>query len=136
MYEERLGTDWGDLSDDEALFRMFALGVATELGHPNPGEYDRLRRVANTSYGRSVLELSFQEGRQRASDDRGDYDGDGAVWDHLVEDEREVSSPSSDVGEYSGIDALPEAVVRAPFLELSRDDLERLRLPDLLRREG
>jgi len=135
MYEERLGTDWEDLSDDEALFRMFALGVATELGHPNPEEYDRLRRVANSSYGRSVLELSFQEGRQRASDDRPDYDGDGAVWEHLIENEDDVTAHTSDVGEYSGIDDLPDAVVRAPFLELSRDDLERLRLPELLRRE-
>jgi len=135
MYEERFGTDWADLTDDEALLRMFALGVATELGHPNPDEYERLRRVANSSYGRSVLELSFQEGRQRASDDRAEFESDGAVWDHLVEDETEVSSPASDVGDRSGIESLPEAVVRAPFLELGRDELERLRLPELLRRE-
>jgi len=135
MYEERFGTDWDDLTDDEALFRMFALGVATELGHPNPDEYERLRRVANSSYGRSVLELSFQEGRQRASADRADFEEDSAVWDHLVEDENEVSTPDSDVGDHSGIDDLPAAVVRAPFLELGRDELERLRLPKLLRRE-
>ena len=135
MYDQTLGTDWGSLTDDEALFRMFALGVSTSLGHPNGTEYDRLRGQASTAYGRSVLELSFEEGRSRGKRDRRERDTDD-IWQALVEEQD--AAPRTERRDWPSRAApsgMAEAVVRAPFLELSRDDLGRLRLPELLRRE-
>lgn len=135
-YERTLGTDWSTLSDDEALYRMYALGVATALGHPNDEEFDRLSAQAVTPYGRSVLELSFEEGRSKAKREAHDGDTDTEVWDSLVEDE-EAEAGNTPVGHdrdpRPGPTTLPEAVVRASFLDLGTDDLDRLRIPEFLR---
>jgi hypothetical protein len=137
-YERTLGTDWSRLSDDETLYRMYALGVATALGYPNDEEFERLSSQAATPYGRSVLELSFEEGRTRAKRNRHDDDSDSEVWNSLVDDEDTESRSAPvkrDPEPKPSPTALPEAVVRAPFLDLTTDDLDRLRIPEFLRGE-
>ena len=80
MYENAFGFDWTRLSEDEALKRMYALGVAAVLGERHPDEYRRIMQQADTAYRRSVLELSFKEGQQRAKNNRREFADHEAVW--------------------------------------------------------
>ena len=139
MYEDTFDTDWETLSSDGALRRMYALGVAASLGHPDDDEYRRIRGLADSPYARNVLELAFEEGRQRGRRNRRELGGDGDVddvWETLVSD-RGSAPPSSrtttDADRSTG--GVPDAVTRDRLLELSGDDLERVRLPDLLLRD-
>ena len=74
MYEEAFGFEWDHLSEEDALRRMYALGVAAVLDERHPDEYRRIMRQASTAYRRSVLELSFKEGQQHAKDNRREFD--------------------------------------------------------------
>jgi hypothetical protein len=137
MYAETFGFDWTRLSEEEALKRMYALGVAAVLGERHPDEYRRIMRQASTAYRRSVLELSFKEGQQRAKKNETEFDGRERVWDTLVET-TDVTPPSSardDVDGRQPKGSVPTAVSRVPVLEREIDDLERVRLPELLRRD-
>ncbi|WP_142858495.1 hypothetical protein [Salinigranum halophilum] len=138
MYEEAFGFDWQRLSEEEALKRMYALGVAAMLDERHPDEYTRIIRQASTAYQRSVLELSFKEGQQRAKTNRREFDEHRAVWDALVEREGATPPPSSreDVDERTPKGSVPEAVTRAELLERDVDELERVRLPKLLQRDS
>ncbi|ESP89571.1 hypothetical protein [Candidatus Halobonum tyrrellensis] len=84
MYEERLGTDWTDISDDEAIDRAFALGVAAAFGHEDRVEFDRLRTALDTAYDRSIIDLAYEEGRGKAEGLRRDADSETDIWEHLV----------------------------------------------------
>ncbi|AUV84036.1 hypothetical protein C2R22_17020 [Salinigranum rubrum] len=138
MYEEAFGFDWKRLSEEEALKRMYALGVAAVLGERHPDEYTRIMRQASTAYRRSVLELSFKEGQQRAKNNRREFDGSQEVWDALVDTEGATPPPSprDDVDDRKPKGSVPDAVTRAGLLEYDVDDLERVRLPKLLRRDS
>ncbi len=138
MYEEAFGFDWKRLSEEEALKRMYALGVAAVLGERHPEEYTRIMRQASTAYRRSVLELSFKEGQQRAKNNRREFDGSRDVWDALVDTEGTTppSSARDDVDERKPKGSVPDVVTRAELLEYNADDLERVRLPKLLRRDS
>ncbi|KAB1193325.1 hypothetical protein GJR96_07655 [Haloferax sp. MBLA0076] len=138
MYERAFGTDWRTISDEEAIRRMYALGVSTALGAPNPSEFERIRRQASTAYGRSVLQLSFEEGKQRVARNRGEYDTKQELWDALVDEETTPKTTGrADVAMRKPTDkqGVPEAVGRVDVLDLQSDDFARLRLPDFLRRE-
>jgi hypothetical protein len=137
MYDEGFGFDWTRLSEEEALKRMYALGVAAVLGERHPDEYTRIMRQASTAYRRSVLELSFKEGQQRAKNNRREFEAREDVWDALV-DTTPVAGPSSsrdDADDRRPKGGAPGAVTRANLLEYDFDDLERVRLPELLRRD-
>lgn len=130
MYESEFGTDWDDLDKEGALERAFALGVARELGDPNPEEYERLRETAETTYRRSLIELSYDEGRRKAAD-RTATD-DESVWEELVgSPETEVDAPE-DADDRSG--GPPGMTSRPEPSALPSDSLDRLRLPPFLRR--
>ena len=135
MYDETFGTDWETLSADDALRRMYALGVAASLGHPDDAEYRRIRAQADSAYARNVLELAFEEGKQRGRRNRRELDDDD-VWEALVTDSESppASSRQTADGRRPKGD-VPDAVTRSSLLELDGDDLERLRLPDLLVRD-
>jgi hypothetical protein len=138
MYDETFGFDWTTLSEEEALRRMYALGVAAVLGDRHPDEYTRIMRQASTAYRRSVLELSFKEGQQRAKNNRGEFEATDEAWNTLVE-EPSATPPSSaraDVDDRQPKGSVPPSVTRASLLEYQYDDLERVRLPELLRRDG
>jgi hypothetical protein len=129
MYERAFDTDWESLSGGEAIRRMYALGIAAKLGYDHPMERRRIRDLASTAYERSVLELAFEEGKQELAEVRPRHDSDEAAWSELVED-----SPSSSPVDRPGADT-PGAVDRPTLLDgFEAEDLERLRLPSLLRR--
>jgi hypothetical protein len=135
MYERSFGSDWQSLSEQEALRRMYALGVATALGHEVPGEFDRLRAQGSTPYARSVLELAFDEGKVRASGIRTEYDDAEDAWEQLVEESTPPTASRSGDLEDRSRPTTTERLARTSVLELSRDELKRLRLPDLLQRD-
>lgn len=138
MYERAFGTDWRTISDEEAIRRMYALGVSTALGAPNRSEFERIRRHASTAYGRSVLQLSFEEGKQRVARNSGEYDSKQDLWEALVDEETTPSTTGrADVEMRKPTDnqGVPEAVGRTGVLDIDRDDFAKLRLPEFLRRE-
>ena len=95
MYDDTFGTDWNQLGRDEAIRRAFALGVAASLSRPDPDEYDRLVAEPDSSYDRSLVELAYSRGRNRARRERPDADSVEQVWSALVEtaDVTEVAEP-------------------------------------------
>jgi hypothetical protein len=137
MYEEGFGFDWETLSEEQALKRMFALGVAAVLDERHPDEYKRIMRQASTAYRRSVLELSFKEGQQRARSNERQFEAPEDVWEALVDTDPASPPPRSvdDADDRRPKGSVPDAVTRAELLERDVDDLERIRLPKLLRRD-
>ncbi|MFC6824174.1 hypothetical protein [Halopelagius fulvigenes] len=134
MYDKVFDTDWRTLEAEDALRRMYALGIASELGHEFPEERTRIRRLTSTAYQRSVLDLAYNEGRRQVQDVRGDFDADSDLWDALIdEDGSPKAPPTLDVDRTPA--GLPKAVSRASMLELDVDELEMLRIPSLLRRD-
>ena len=136
MYEDTFGTDWETLSGDAALRRMYALGVAASLGHAHDDEYRRILRQADTAYARSVLQLAFDEGKQRGRRNRKELPDDEKVWDVLVADrEAPPASSRATTEDRRPKGSVPKAVTRTSVLEFDSDELERLRIPDLLKRD-
>lgn len=132
MYEEYFGTEWESLSVDEASRRAYALGVCESLGEPHPQELDRIKREISRSYERSIVELAYDEGRNRARQLKRDTEDAESVWTALVEAEP-ITTGFGDPRD-SGV---PEAITRAKFLSRTRDDLERVKFPKVLReRQG
>ncbi|MFC7097360.1 hypothetical protein [Halobaculum marinum] len=142
MYEDRLGTDWTDISDDEAIRRAYALGVAAAFGYENREEFDRLRQALDTSYDRSIIDLAYQEGKQEAQVVRADsdhVDGDD-VWAQLVEGTAPTSPVDDDAFDRASAAGrpitatdFPAALQRAGLLE-GGAELGVLGFPELLGR--
>lgn len=142
MYEDRLGTDWTDISDEEAIRRAYALGVAAAFGYENREEFDRLRAALDTSYDRSIIDLAYQEGTQEARvvHAESDTDDGAAVWAQLVggapssphSDDADVESPGP-AGRPITATEFPAALRRAGLLD-GGEDLDALGFPDLLGR--
>lgn len=86
MYKQAFGTDWNDLTRDEAIRRAFALGVAAGVGSERPTELKRVLAAFESGYDRSVIELAYDEGRTKALDAvRATDDPDpDTVWAALV----------------------------------------------------
>jgi hypothetical protein len=136
MYERAFDLDWETISAEEALRRMYALGISAELGHEYDDERTRILRIADTAYQRSVLDLAYNEGRNALRDHREEFDSDDAAWEHLVEAKGIDLDPSAEEIDTDDTPSeLPTAVERASMLELDVDDLERLKLPKFLRRD-
>ncbi|MFB6156642.1 MAG: hypothetical protein ABEJ34_02220 [Haloferacaceae archaeon] len=139
MYGETYDTDWdpSEVNPDEAVDRAFALGVASVLGVEPEGERDRLLDLADTPYGRSMLELSYEEGQQEARDLRRDpsvdADDPSAVWAELVAGDGVARRPGDVVRESD----LPDALAPADLLRNrpTDDDPSLLDPPEALRRD-
>lgn len=134
MYDERLGTDWTDIPDEEAIDRAFALGVAASFGHEDRVEFDRLREALDTAYDRSIIDLAYEEGRHKADGFGGDAP-EGDVWDRLVgaSDAGDVAAPR-DASAGDGVGPAgerPGLFDRAALLE-GGADLGALRPPAFL----
>ena len=134
MYEETFGTDWERLDHEEVLRRAFALGVAEGLGSAPEGELDRLQSQLSGRYGRSLVELAYDEGRTKGRKPRPDSD-DEEVWEELVVGEETVVEPPEHPAEAAPPRAtdLPGNLSAPSLLEMDRDDLAKLGLPDFLR---
>ena len=134
MYEETFGTDWERLEHEEILRRAFALGVAEGLGSAPDGELERLQSELSGRYGQSLVELAYDEGRTKGRKPRPDSD-DEEVWDELVVDEEEPVEPPEHPTRATPPRAtdLPENIATPALLEMDRDDLAKLDLPEFLR---
>ena len=132
MYEQTYGTDWDSLDRDEAMSRAFAIGVAASLGHDHAEEYDRIVKSMDTSYNRSIVELAFEEGKNKAKKKQYESDDDeAAVWSELVEGEK-VTVEKDDVPT-GGQNRLPPALDKAKILDRpNTDSRDRVSRPDFL----
>jgi len=135
MYERAFDTDWESLSGEEAIRRMYALGIAAGLGTDHEAERTRIRDLASSAYERGVLDLAYEEGKRAVADVRTDHESDAAAWEALVE---RSEAPSPESLPTDQVDARrPGAVDRPGLLEgFDAGDLDRLRLPSLLDRDG
>ena len=86
MYDRTFGTEWDDLSREEAVERSFALGVAAGVGSARPAELDRVLDAFGNAYDRSLIELAYDEGRTKALEAASEAADAEAVWDRLVDD--------------------------------------------------
>lgn len=141
MYDSEFDTGWDDLDKDGALERSFALGVARTLGEPNREEYERVLASADTAYRRSLLQLAYDEGRRKASDRSAEEAT--AVWETLVvePDDVDPTAPEEPRTEDDGgadtdgsTTGPPPLVSRPRPRALPDDGLDRVRLPEFLRR--
>ena len=145
MYDAHFGTDWGSLTQEEAMFRAFALGVDAELGVPDEVEFEALQR----EHHRGLVQIAYDEGKTRAKEmlrDRsgsssagrdGDFepgDPEWAVWEALVSEQQadERAFESVEISR-SRVD-LPEALDRPGLLDRPDDRVDRIRLPRFLLR--
>jgi len=133
MYDSEFDTDWDDLDKAGALERAFALGVARSLGTPNHEEYERVRADADTTYERSLIELSYEEGRRKASGRTAEKSA--AVWDDLVVETGDVDAGAipAEPGTRTQ-DGPPSMTARPEPTVIPNDGLDRIRLPEFLRR--
>jgi hypothetical protein len=133
MYESEFDTDWDDLNKEGALERAFALGVARSLGNPNREEYERVRAAADTTYERSLIELSYEEGRRKASGRAAEEST--AVWEELVVETAEIDADAVPPQPPTRTrDGAPSMTERPEPTVVPDDGLDRIRLPELLRR--
>lgn len=154
MYEDRFGTDWQQLSVEEAIQRMYALGAAARLGGRLPEERDRIVGAARRSYTEKILELAYEEGKQRAGGRAAD-DAQSA-FQEVVEETPSVLEPGA-ASEVDGTSAAggggasadgaggseeskeasgpPDKFGIPPLLEEESEDLDRLDSPEFLRDE-
>ncbi|MFD1640539.1 hypothetical protein [Halohasta litorea] len=109
MYESSFSAEWSELARDEAVERAYALGVAAACGHDNREEYEAIKAAADSTYDRSLIELSFEQGKSQALQlDASETDHE-EIWDRLVESST-VKLPARDGG-------LPEALAPADLLD-------------------
>jgi len=133
MYEQTYDTDWDSLDRDEAMSRAFAIGVAASLGHDYPEEYNRIVQSMDTSYNRSIVELAYEEGKNKAKKRQYESDDgdDDAVWAELVEGEK-VTVEKDEVPT-GGQNKLPAALDKAKILDRpNTDSRDRVSKPDFL----
>ena len=132
MYESEFDTEWDDLDKADALERAFALGVARSLGEPNREEYRRVCDAADTTYERSLIELSYEEWRRKAS---GRTAAESTtVWEELVVDTDDVDVSPGNEDPRGSPDGPPGMFSRPDPTAVPEDGLDRVRLPEFLRR--
>jgi len=109
VYDSTYTKEWDELTRDEAVERAYALGVAAACGHDNRQEYESITDAAETSYDRSLIELSFDQGRSDALQLEASGTDTEAIWDDLVESTTVTLSNSDD--------SLPELLDSADLLD-------------------
>jgi hypothetical protein len=145
MYEDRFDTDWRpeEMTREEAVWRAYALGVAAALGDQHPGEYRKLV----TATGRSLVEMAYDEGKTEAADmdsdlaasdsdeDELDFpDRETAVWSKLISYREEEGDEIHAGRGRRERDDLPDFLRRIDLDSVDREDLDKLRLPEFLRK--
>ncbi len=85
MYDRTFGTEWDELTREEAVERAFALGVADGVGSERPAELDRVLEAFPGAYDRSLVELAYDEGRTKALDAAIAADDAEEVWNELID---------------------------------------------------
>jgi hypothetical protein len=108
VYESTFPEEWTQLERDEAVERAYALGVAAACGNDNREEYEAIKAAADTTYDRSLIELSFDQGRSQALQLESSGSDPKAIWDQLVDSGEET--PDRERG-------LPDALGPAELLD-------------------
>ena len=85
MYDRLFGTEWEEITREEAVKRAFALGVAAGIGSERPAELDRVLEAFPSAYDRSLVELAYDEGRTKALEAAAEADAEEEVWNELVD---------------------------------------------------
>jgi hypothetical protein len=134
-YEQGYGTDWESLTEDEAVDRAYALGVAASMGEYHPDELDAIREETNSAYERSVVDLAFEEGKNEGREiDPPEDNGNSAVWSELVEGQTVTVDPEE--VPTGGRDGLPDAIDKIDALDRQDiDSTDVVDLPDFLEKE-
>ena len=109
MYESTFSAEWSDLPRDEAVERAYALGVAAACGNDNREEYEEIKAAADSAYDRSLIELSFDQGKSQALQLQSSGTEPEGIWDELVESST-VDLPERDSG-------LPDVLAPAELLD-------------------
>lgn len=136
MYAAALGIDWTTLEREELLHRSFALGVAAACGYHDSREYERLQTAVDRAYDRSLVELAYSEGKQKASKLRRETADAEEIWKALVEETSTSISDSLDRTTPPSRFDLPPSVLRTDLLDRPRSDSrDAVQLPPFLRRE-
>ncbi|WP_436925879.1 hypothetical protein [Halosimplex amylolyticum] len=132
LYDEKYGTSWSTLDQDEATERAYALGVAESLGEYDREEFEAVHDEMDTAYAKSIVELAFREGKNEGREAAPAGDGDDQrVWEELVEGDP-VTVDEDDVPT-GGRDGLPEAVDKFGGIEKPNpDDIDATDRPDFL----
>lgn len=132
MYEQQFDAEWEDLTIDEATHRAYAIGVAASLGKDHTAELKRIYADFDSPYDQSLVELSFEEGRNRADKEIGDGNERTAVWDDLVVNE-DMDGYEPDQAR-RGRQSIPESIQRASMLDTgNRGAPPVIDLPEFLR---
>jgi len=127
LYEDRFDTDWDTLDRDEAMERAFALGVAAALGERNEAEFEAIHDTMGSNYDASIVELAYQEGKNKATKHQRRVDDDDAdVFEFVVNEELDdAEQPDRDD------DTDDEPAERATDLPSAIDETEATDRPDL-----
>ena len=129
MYD-RYFDERDEYTTTEILRRAYALGVASVCGDPDDEAYERLKRRSPDSYDRSIVELSYEEGRAEALDLEGSVEDSETIWNRLVET---TLDPETDDGADLP-EGLPELLSGSDGTGPAAGLPERLDLPSFLRR--
>ena len=137
-YENAYGTDWDSLTEDEAMERAYALGVAASLGEYHREELEEIRAEMDTNYSKSVVDLAFEEGKNEGREievsESNSTDVKAKKWQELVEGET-VTIDEDDIPT-GGRDGLPSAVDRMEALDKPElDSTDAVDLPDFLTKD-
>jgi hypothetical protein len=128
MYDRTFGTEWDELTREEAVRRAFALGVAAGVGEGRSAELERVMEAFPSAYDRSLVELAYDEGRTKALAAADEADDPEEVWESLVDGSGAPREPPARA-------ALPGAI---SDLTLTRPPREgppsSLSLPSMLRK--
>lgn len=133
MYDRDYGTDWLSLDRDAVLERAFALGVAASIGKEPGGELDRLIDEIGSAYGQSMVNLAYEEGKNKAKDYQATKRAvDDAVWGELVETENETEMQTQ--SDSISASDIPELVTRIEALDRPDARIDAVQFPEFLTR--
>jgi hypothetical protein len=131
VYESTFSAEWSDLARDEAVERAYALGVAAACGNDNREEYEEIKAAADSAYDRSLIELSFDQGKSQALQLQSSGTDPEGIWDELVESTTvelpdrdsglpDVLAPADLLDRFGQVEGPPETLAKPSFLV--RDD--------------
>ncbi|ATW88593.1 hypothetical protein halTADL_1840 [Halohasta litchfieldiae] len=129
MYESTFPEEWTQLGRDEAVERAYALGVAAACGNDNREEYEAIKAAADSTYDRSLIELSFEQGRSQALQLESSGTAPKAIWDQLVDSAEtptrknglpDALGPAELLDRFDQLEGPPETLDKPSFL--SRGD--------------
>jgi len=136
LYEDRFSTDWDTLDQKEAVNRAFALGVAASLGDRNAEEFEGVLAEMDSNYAESMVELAYEEGKQKATKrerQAGPDEDDSDIFELVVSEELEGAEPPDSDDDAGRATDLPSAVSDPPEATDKPDpDPEQTDFPDFL----